>query len=306
MIRVLAASLMMAGASVAGAATVTATYTGEVSNSTDAVGLFGGSGDDPSANDGERFALTFVFDPDAVGTLRLGLGGYSPIYDESYDFSYGGSDNDRPTPSLGVELTIGGTSQAFVGDVHFNAFIGESRYQTIAIGSTAGSYVGEVTAAIVNQHLLLPALLEQPFTLAVLPNLNLFPSSAFSFRDPGCGAGDPSCDVTGSLRLDALTVSVAGIGPGPDLTPAHVPLPASAALLLAALACMGGSRLRRGRKTARSKRLSALSPGDAAPVTRLAAVGGACSPSSRDGMATQGFAQGSGRTVRPLGPSPAQ
>ena len=161
--------------------------------------------------------MTFGFDPDAVGALRLGLGGDSPIYDETHDFARGGSDVGLSTPSLGAALTIGGALQAFVGDVHLNGFISQSRYQTIAAcstGSTANAYVGDVTAAVVNQHPSLPGRLEQPFHLAALPDFNLLPHSVFSFRSSSCSVGDPVCDTTGSLQFCTSRCQSPGWGLG--------------------------------------------------------------------------------------------
>lgn len=94
------------GAAPAEAATYIITYQGTVANSTDATGVFGGSG---NSLDGLSFTAVYTLTAPLPGAITTG----GPTF--SYAQIYGGSLYGAPGPLSGT-LTINGWTQAVAGD----------------------------------------------------------------------------------------------------------------------------------------------------------------------------------------------
>lgn len=217
------------------AATMQAIYSGMVSESHDQTGLFGqGAG---ASLDGQSYTLTFTYDP-AMGSRTTG-----PAVDEVY----GGTVYGTLSPIFGAVLTIGGVSKSLSGAsiafVRQREFFGTDHLDHYAQDDAVDPLTGLISQAIAYQWAidpgnLLPMNLDMPFSLSGPVGTGLFGGYfGFFLFDPVLNQYLTA--TRGSLSPGNLRVSV--------VSPAAVPLPAGAGLLLLALVALGATRQRLSR-----------------------------------------------------------
>lgn len=227
----LAGAALAMGAAPAGAATVTATFTGLVGGY-DLSGLFVA----PGFYEDEAFTATVVYDTDR-GTRRTG-----PDGDEVSNVGPEGGES----PIVAAELRIAGVTRPFEFlDTGTVAIEGGSSFRIESSGADYDSRPGLLDEEGLSFFIRdipatagLPTRLDEGFDL-VLDGATETATGSFGFTLRSAETRERFELTNGSMRVTRLTVTVADGGPAP------IPLPASGLLLLAALGGAGLAARRR-------------------------------------------------------------
>jgi hypothetical protein len=217
----IAVALLLAFASHASAATITATYTGTVKNAFDTTGVFGTPGADLA---GAGYTLVFAINPS--------VGSYS---------TFNGTIGD---PLLSGDQVFGGMSAALTINGHSYAFTGggspSGNYDIVATKPGFGGILQQVGGPSSSVRSFLsstnpgpgfPTSVYTAFVLSSCPGVSCIADLAFGIQ------GGPSGSFGGTLNFGSLSVTT-------------TPIPATLQLLVSALGGLGFFGWRRRKQQA--------------------------------------------------------
>lgn len=234
----LATATLALSVSAADAATMQALYTGTIVGGYDQSGLF----TTPGGNlDNLSFSMAFVYDT-SVGRMIM------PQFDEVI----GGKNLRTKSPMISASVTVNGQTmkirgkalgyallyggaQSSTGEDVFNVYASDRATDAV----TGSGYTYDIGAQIIDDSFGIPYNLDAPFSLSGLAGANGNALYFFFQRYDGV-LGAYTMRTSGTLVADTLTVS--------QFVAAPVPLPASALMLLAAVAGLGGLQASRRKR----------------------------------------------------------
>ena len=223
----------------AAAITMKATFTGTVSNSSNAGGLFD-TGTGAGALNGKTAVIEFVYDPSLLGANKTANGTDNVVNGGT------GATPVAPNPMLSSSVTINGVTQFLNGSYYGQAQNTHGAKSSLLYqrNSTA-EYGGSIDILLGFNSGYIPYSLETPIAYTLLtgnPDL-AFAFGGFFFVAPGCNGNIfNNCAATAEGSLTFTSFEVAAV---------ETPLPAALPLFATVLAGGGLVAWRRKRKAAK-------------------------------------------------------